>query len=158
MYAVASSSPRVSSESRARRPGDARRLHSRGVPSSRSSSRASPRSATRARANVVETLAVSCLARAPPRPLSRTRRRPRRGKRRRAIARERNAHIARMFARRPRRLRARASTRDDDSMRVTIPREFHETCDSTAMTRGDDAIRARTMDARGQSEGTRDER
>ena len=49
-----------------------------------------------------------------------------------------NAQIARMFARRPRRLRARASTRDDDSMRVTIPREFHETCDSTAMTRGDD--------------------
>ena len=54
MYAVASSSPRVSSESRARRPGDARRLHSRGVPSSRSSSRASPRSATRARANAVD--------------------------------------------------------------------------------------------------------
>jgi len=54
MHAVASSSPRVSSESRARRPGDARRLHSRGVPSSRSSSRASPRSATRARANAVD--------------------------------------------------------------------------------------------------------
>jgi hypothetical protein len=46
-----------------------------------------------------------------------------------------NAKIARMFARRSRRLRARASTRDDDSMRVRIAREFHETCDSTAVTR-----------------------